>query len=69
MHGRAVLPTVSSPNWASMIMGVGPEQHGITSNEWERDEHVLPPVNEGPEKIFQLFSHSFVRVNQTQKSE
>ena len=26
-HARAVMPTSSSPNWASMIMGAGPEQH------------------------------------------
>ncbi len=32
MRARAVLPTSSSSNWASMIMGAGPEQHGITSN-------------------------------------
>lgn len=25
---RGVFPTKSSPNWASMIMGAGPEQHG-----------------------------------------
>lgn len=29
---RGVMPTLSSPNWASMIDGAGPEQHGITSN-------------------------------------
>ena len=34
IHARGVIPTVSSPNWASMIMGAGPEQHGITSNDW-----------------------------------
>lgn len=44
MHARAVLPTSSSSNWASMIMGAGPEQHGITSNDWERDDFVLPTV-------------------------
>jgi predicted AlkP superfamily pyrophosphatase or phosphodiesterase len=52
MHGRAVLPTTSSPNWASMLMGVGPEQHGITSNSWERDDFVLPPVQVGTEQLF-----------------
>jgi predicted AlkP superfamily pyrophosphatase or phosphodiesterase len=52
MHGRAVLPTISSPNWASMIMGVGPEQHGITSNSWERDDFVLPAVDVGKDNIF-----------------
>ena len=52
MHARNVLPTSSSPNWASMIMGAGPEQHGITSNEWQPDNHVLPPVVETQPGIF-----------------
>ncbi|AYB32600.1 beta-glucosidase [Chryseolinea soli] len=51
MHARAVLPTTSSTNWATMIMGVGPEQHGITSNEWERDDFTLPTVVAGEEGI------------------
>lgn len=42
MHARAVLPSSSSPNWASMIMGAGPEQHGVTSNDWRIDQFVLP---------------------------
>ena len=33
LHARGVMPTSSSPNWASMIMGAGPEQHGMTSND------------------------------------
>ncbi len=32
---EAVMPTSSSPNWASMIMGAPPELHGVTSNGWE----------------------------------
>ncbi len=31
---RGVMPTVSAPNWASILSGAGPEQHGITSNDW-----------------------------------
>jgi hypothetical protein len=41
---RTVLPTVSSPNWASLIMGAGPAQHGITSNDWELDAFQVEPV-------------------------
>ncbi|MDR2680643.1 MAG: ectonucleotide pyrophosphatase/phosphodiesterase [Tannerella sp.] len=41
---RTVLPSSSSPNWASMLMGAGPEIHGITSNDWELDKHDLEPV-------------------------
>jgi hypothetical protein len=52
MQARAVLPTDSKPNWASMIMGAGPEQHGITSNGWKRDDHILPPLTTGLEDIF-----------------
>ncbi|MCF2443694.1 alkaline phosphatase family protein [Dyadobacter sp. CY345] len=41
---RTVLTSSSSQNWASMIMGAGPEQHGIISNDWEMDDHTLPPI-------------------------
>lgn len=36
MNVQAVLPTSSSPNWASMMMGAGPEQHKVRSNNWLR---------------------------------
>lgn len=51
-HARAVLPTSSSPNWASMIMGAGPEQHGITSNSWEKNNFVLPTIVQGEDFLF-----------------
>ena len=51
-HARAVLTTSSSQNWSSMIMGAGPEQHGITSNEWERDNFSITPTAAGPEGLF-----------------
>jgi predicted AlkP superfamily pyrophosphatase or phosphodiesterase len=38
---RTVLPSSSAANWASMLMGAGPEIHGITSNEWRIDKHDL----------------------------
>jgi hypothetical protein len=41
---RTVLTSASSQNWASMIMGAGPEQHGIIDNDWELDDHSLPPI-------------------------
>ena len=52
LHARAVLPTVSSPNWASMIMGAGPEQHGVTSNEWETNKFEIDPIVRGPGGMF-----------------
>ncbi len=56
-HARAVLPTSSSPNWASMIMGAGPEQHGITSNAWERDNFILPTISHSEEFLFPTIFH------------
>lgn len=52
LHARGVLPTTSTPNWASMIMGAGPEQHGFTSNDWQREEYPFGPVVAGREGIF-----------------
>ena len=52
MHARAVMPTSSSSNWASMIMGAGPEQHGVTSNDWQPDKYDFPPTVKGPGGIF-----------------
>jgi predicted AlkP superfamily pyrophosphatase or phosphodiesterase len=52
LAARAVMPTVSSPNWASMIMGAGPEQHGVTSNDWQPDKFDFPPTVLGTGKIF-----------------
>lgn len=49
---RTVLTTASSQNWASMIMGAGPEAHGIINNDWERDDHTLPANVAGEEGIF-----------------
>lgn len=51
-HARAVMPTSSSSNWASMMMGAGPEQHGITSNDWQPDRFEIAPTATGPGGIF-----------------
>ena len=52
MHARAVLPSSSSTNWATMITGAGPEQHGITSNSWEKNNFVLPAVVQSDDFLF-----------------
>ena len=52
LKARGVMPTVSSPNWASLIMGAGPEQHGITSNEWQPDKFDFPPSCTGMASTF-----------------
>lgn len=52
MKARCVRPTSSSSNWASMISGAGVEQHGVTSNDWERDHFDIHPAVIGQEEIF-----------------
>ncbi len=52
LRARGVMPTSSSPNWASMIMGAGPEQHGVTSNDWETNKFEIPALETGPEGMF-----------------
>lgn len=52
LHARGVMPTSSSPNWASMIMGAGPEQHGVTSNDWQPTKYDIPPAAIGEGGIF-----------------
>ena len=52
MQARAIRPTSSGPNWASMLMGAGPEQHGVTSDSWSPTEFTISPVVEGVESIF-----------------
>ena len=52
MHARAVMPTSSSSNWASMIMGAGPEQHGVTSNDWQPDKYDIAPTVRGSGGLF-----------------
>src|SRR5208283_3267670 len=44
LEARGVMPTLSSPNWASMITGAGPEQHGITSNGYLKRMMEIEPA-------------------------
>ncbi|HAB15546.1 MAG TPA: alkaline phosphatase [Verrucomicrobiota bacterium] len=44
LKARGVIPTSSSPNWASMICGAGPEQHGVTSNDWQTNKFEIEPT-------------------------
>ncbi len=49
---KAVMPTSSSPNWASMIMGAGPDLHGVTSNDWQPWKFERAPTCVGSGGIF-----------------
>ncbi|WP_396592650.1 alkaline phosphatase family protein [Brevundimonas sp. R86498] len=60
LHARGVLPTTSGANWASILNGVGPEQHGVTSNDWQVGEFNFPTSVTGSggffPSIFQLIT-------------
>lgn len=62
---RTVLPSSSSPNWASMIMGAGTEAHGITDNDWGRADYTLPPIVSDEDGIFPTI-FGWVRRNKPQ---
>jgi hypothetical protein len=51
-HARTVFPTVSSPNWASMIMGAPVEMTGVLSNEWQPKGAAIAPACEDAPGIF-----------------
>jgi len=41
LKARGVMPTSSGPNWGSMLLGAGPEQHGILSNAWRVNKYTM----------------------------
>ena len=41
---RDVMPSVTLPNWTSLLTGCGPEQHGVNGNGWNRSAPSLPSV-------------------------
>jgi predicted AlkP superfamily pyrophosphatase or phosphodiesterase len=47
LHARGVMPTVTFPNFGSMVSGAGPEQHGITSNDWRPKRFDIAPTCQG----------------------
>jgi len=52
LSARGVLPTLSSPNWESMITGAGTAQHGITSNGMVRNLVEFKPICQGTDGKF-----------------
>jgi hypothetical protein len=52
LRARSVMPSVSSPAWGSHLNGAGPEQHGITSNEWRVDKFDIPPTDKDEDGYF-----------------
>jgi len=41
---RPVMPSVTMPNWTSHLTGSGPEEHGVTGNDWTLQKHSLSAV-------------------------
>ena len=46
LNTRAVMPSVTLPNWTSHLTGSGPEQHGVNGNGWTIEDHPLPPMEQ-----------------------
>jgi len=57
LAARGVMPTLSSPNWASVIDGAGPEQHGITSNGYLHKMVEIQPICRDAEGMFPTVFH------------
>lgn len=49
---RGVMPTLSAPNWASVLSGAGPEQHGVTSNNWSLANPGFEPTGKDADGYF-----------------
>lgn len=58
---RGVMPTVSAPNWASILAGAGPEQHGVTSNNWSLTNYNFEPTTKDKDGYF---TSIFTLINQ-----
>ncbi|MBN3520092.1 alkaline phosphatase family protein [Algoriphagus lutimaris] len=44
LQTRVVMPSVTLPNWTSHLTAAGPEQHGVTNNNWTLGSHELSPI-------------------------
>lgn len=51
-HTRAVMPSVTLPNWTSHLTSGGPEQHGVTSNSWTIDKHELEAIEKDEQGFY-----------------
>ena len=46
------MPSVTLPNWTSHLTGSGPEQHGVTANNWTLEKHKLPAIEADAEGYY-----------------
>ncbi len=52
LNTRVVMPSITQPNWASHLMGAGPEQHGVVGNGWTLENIKLPPAEKDENGYF-----------------
>ncbi len=52
IKARSVMPTVSTPSWGSILTGAGPEQHGMTSNDWPLTNYTIEPTAKDADGYF-----------------
>jgi predicted AlkP superfamily pyrophosphatase or phosphodiesterase len=52
MSTRDVMPSVTLPNYTSHLYGAGPEVHGVTANDWKKDNFKLAAVETDEEGYF-----------------
>lgn len=52
LKARGVMPTVSAPIWESILTGAGPEQHGITSNSWLKENFSIEATSKDSDGFF-----------------
>jgi hypothetical protein len=52
LMARGVMPTVSTPIWGSILTGASPEQHGMTSNSWRKDNYSIEATVKDPDGFF-----------------
>lgn len=52
LKARSINPSSSAPNWMTILTGSPVFAHGVESNNWRRDEYLLPPAMVGLEDIF-----------------
>ena len=52
LKARGVMPTVSAPNWGSMLTGAGPEQHGMTKNGWTTNNYTVEATTKDEDGYF-----------------
>ena len=52
MTTRDVMPSITLPNFSSILTGAGPEVHGIDNNKWTLDNIKLPAVETDADGYF-----------------